>query len=64
MTEDGHPIDPHPELEVTDGWYRMRAEVDAPMARAVRRGIVCVGRKIGVAGARVCILYYEIVNIY
>lgn len=54
LTEDGHPIEPYPELEVTDGWYRMRAEVDAPMARAVRRGVICVGRKIAVAGARVC----------
>ncbi|KAH9486281.1 Breast cancer type 2 susceptibility protein-like protein [Psilocybe cubensis] len=52
MTEDGLPIEPHPELEVTDGWYRLRAQVDAPMARAVRKGVLCVGRKIGVAGAK------------
>jgi breast cancer 2 susceptibility protein len=53
MTDDGMPIPPHPELEVTDGWYRLRAQVDAPLARAVRRGAICVGRKIGVVGARV-----------
>ncbi|KAJ7654824.1 hypothetical protein B0H17DRAFT_1099452 [Mycena rosella] len=52
VTDDGLPIEPHPELEVTDGWYRLRAQVDAPLARAVRRGVIRVGRKIGVVGAR------------
>ncbi|KAJ7109900.1 hypothetical protein C8R44DRAFT_800881 [Mycena epipterygia] len=52
VTDDGLRIEPHPELEVTDGWYRLRAQVDAPLARAVRRGVVRVGRKIGVIGAR------------
>lgn len=42
-----------PELEVTDGWYRLKATVDAPMARAVKKGTIRVGRKIGVAGAKV-----------
>jgi breast cancer 2 susceptibility protein len=42
-----------PELEITDGWYRLKARIDAPMARAVERGIIRIGRKIGVAGARV-----------
>ncbi|KAJ7103228.1 hypothetical protein B0H15DRAFT_811512 [Mycena belliarum] len=50
--DDGLPIPPHPELEVTDGWYRLRAQVDAPLARAVRRGVLRVGRKFGVVGAR------------
>ncbi|KAJ7651639.1 hypothetical protein DFH06DRAFT_1094705 [Mycena polygramma] len=52
VTDDGLPIPPHPELEVTDGWYRLRAQVDAPLARAVRRGVICIGRKIGTVGAR------------
>ena len=52
-TDDGMPIAPHPELEVTDGWYRLRAQVDPPLARAIRRGVIRIGRKIGVAGARV-----------
>jgi hypothetical protein len=52
-TDDGKKIEPHPELEVTDGWYRLRAQIDEPLARAVRRGIIRVGRKIGVVGARV-----------
>ena len=55
LTDDGTPIEPHPELEVTDGWYRLRAQVDAPIARAVRRGIIRIGRKISVAGAKVCL---------
>jgi breast cancer 2 susceptibility protein len=49
------PIESHPELELTDGWYRLKAQVDLPMARAVRKGVIRVGRKIGVAGARVCL---------
>jgi len=58
ITEDGLPIEPHPELEVTDGWYRLRAQVDLPMARAVRKGTIRIGRKIGVAGAKVCVLVF------
>ena len=54
ITEDGLPIEPRSELEVTDGWYRLRAQVDPAMARAVRKGFIRVGRKIGVAGAKVC----------
>ena len=41
------------ELEITDGWYRLRAEVDAPLARAIRKGVIRVGRKIGVVDAKV-----------
>jgi hypothetical protein len=53
LTDDGMPIVPHPELEVTDGWYRLRAQVDKPLARATRRGVLRIGRKIRVVGARV-----------
>ncbi|KAF9644663.1 hypothetical protein BDM02DRAFT_3190371 [Thelephora ganbajun] len=41
-----------PELELTDGWYKLRAEVDAPLTRAIRRGAIRVGRKIGVVDAK------------
>ncbi|KAG2156582.1 uncharacterized protein EDB93DRAFT_1127388 [Suillus bovinus] len=51
-TDDGFPIPSHPELEVTDGWYRLRARVDKPLARAIRKGHIKIGRKIAVAGAR------------
>ncbi|PFH52259.1 hypothetical protein AMATHDRAFT_2265 [Amanita thiersii Skay4041] len=45
-------VDRHyPELEVTDGWYRLRARIDAPLARAVSKGVIRIGRKIGIAGA-------------
>ena len=43
-----------PELEITDGWYRLRAEVDGPLARAIRRGVIRAGRKVGVVDAKVC----------
>ena len=42
-----------PELEITDGWYRLRVEVDGPLARAIRKGVIRAGRKIGVVGAKV-----------
>lgn len=47
------PVQTCPELEVTDGWYRLRARIDAPLARGVRRGKIKIGRKIAVAGAKV-----------
>jgi len=61
ISEDGQPIEPHPELELTDGWYRLRGQVDTAMARATARGTIRVGRKIGFAGAkvRVCIFLPE-----
>jgi breast cancer 2 susceptibility protein len=49
-----------PQLEVTDGWYRLRAEVDEPLARAIRRNVIRVGRKIGVIDAKVCLFYSHI----
>ena len=51
------PIGPHPELEVTDGWYRLRARVDLPLARAIGRGSIRIGTKLAVSGAKVCVLY-------
>ncbi|KAG2062232.1 hypothetical protein BDR06DRAFT_986119 [Suillus hirtellus] len=51
-TDDGFPIPSHPELEVTDGWYRLRARVDKPLARAIRKGHIKIGRKIAVTGAK------------
>ncbi|KAF7307159.1 hypothetical protein MIND_00509500 [Mycena indigotica] len=52
MSDDGVALPAHPELEVTDGWYRLRAQVDAPLARAIRRGVIRIGRKVGVVGAQ------------
>ena len=53
VDEDGETVE-KPVLEVTDGWYRVRAEVDDAIARAIRRGALRVGMKIGVVGAKVC----------
>jgi breast cancer 2 susceptibility protein len=41
------------QLEVTDGWYRLRAEVDQPLIRAIERNKLRIGMKIVVSGARV-----------
>lgn len=53
VQEDGTTAEPCPELEVTDGWYRLRARVDEALTRAIRAGVLRVGRKLAVAGARV-----------
>lgn len=53
VSEDGSPLPAVPTLEVTDGWYRLSAEVDDPLERAIRKGTVRVGSKISVIGCRV-----------
>ncbi|PPR01921.1 hypothetical protein CVT24_001260 [Panaeolus cyanescens] len=40
------------ELEVTDGWYRLRAKVDLPLMKAIGKDVLTVGKKLGVAGAK------------
>ncbi|KAI9057745.1 hypothetical protein FKP32DRAFT_1321754 [Trametes sanguinea] len=52
MSKEGIPLEAHAELEVTDGWYRLRANVDMPLARAIRRGTICIGTKLAVSGAK------------
>ena len=47
--EDGTPT---VMLELTDGWYRIRAVVDPPLRRAIDRGKLRVGHKLVVAEAR------------
>ncbi|KAF9270659.1 hypothetical protein L218DRAFT_969147 [Marasmius fiardii PR-910] len=51
-TVNGRKVEAHPELEVTDGWYKLRAVIDAPLVRAVKKGTLRIGRKIATAGAR------------
>ncbi|KAI0695618.1 hypothetical protein BC835DRAFT_1406150 [Cytidiella melzeri] len=41
-----------PDVEITDGWYRIRAEVDEPLLHALRKGKISIGKKIAVMGAR------------
>lgn len=53
-TEAGEePASPRPYLELTDGWYKIVAEVDECMTRAVKRGVICTGRKLAISGAKV-----------
>lgn len=42
-----------PFLELTDGWYRINAEIDECLVRAVNKGVIVIGRKISICGARV-----------
>ena len=56
--DDGMPLSSVPELEVTDGWYRIKAEIDAPLIRATRKRKIRVGTKIAVMGCRVSVIYY------
>ena len=58
MGDDGLPLLPHPAFELTDGWYRLRARVDEVLARAARRGVIRVGRKISVSGTSVCLNFF------
>ncbi|TNY21422.1 Rad51-associated protein Brh2 [Rhodotorula diobovata] len=39
-------------LELTDGWYRIRTNVDQTLKRACERGKLVVGSKIAISGAR------------
>jgi breast cancer 2 susceptibility protein len=40
-------------LELTDGWYRIRTNVDATLKSACERGKIVVGSKIAIMGAKV-----------
>ncbi len=53
LLENGEMYHGCPELELTDGWYKIRAQVDAPLTRAIRKGTLAIGRKIAIVGARV-----------
>ncbi|TFK56630.1 hypothetical protein OE88DRAFT_1730102 [Heliocybe sulcata] len=52
VDHDGLVMDQIPELELTDGWYKLRAEVDGALTRAIKKGKIRVGRKLAVQNAR------------
>ena len=51
--DEGKQVLARPFLELTDGWYRIFAEVDECLARAIEKGKIAVGRKLAVSGAKV-----------
>ena len=54
VDEQGTVFEELPSLEVTDGWYPLRASIDAPMARAITKNLLKVGSKLAISGTRVC----------
>lgn len=56
--ENGEPMLPKLVVEMTDGWYRVRVEADDVIIRAIRRGALRVGMKVGVVGAKVWTLLF------
>lgn len=59
MSEDGtFLVLPRPTLELTDGWYRIRTEVDEALARAARRRRIRLGTKLIIAGAKVRSIFF------
>ena len=44
-------------LQLTDGWYKIRAELDAPLRRAVERRKIRIGHKLAIACAKVRMMH-------
>lgn len=40
-------------LQLTDGWYKIRADIDAPLRRALERGALRPGHKLAISTAKV-----------
>ena len=53
QAQSGHDQQNSSLLELTDGWYRIKANADIPLQRAIEAGRLRVGYKIALAGARV-----------
>ena len=51
-----------PFLELTDGWYRINAEIDDCLVRSVNKGKIKVGRKLAVCGAKVCFAVVQLMT--
>ena len=53
MNPDEEPLMVISGLELTDGWYRIRANIDITLKNAAERGRIAVGCKLAISGARV-----------
>ena len=53
--ENGVHVAAHPTLEVTDGWYKLRARVDEPLGKACLRQRIRIGTKLAILGAKVSV---------
>lgn len=51
--EQGQLVPQQPYLTLTDGWYHIKAFGDDYLCRAIVKGRITVGMKLGVAGAQV-----------
>ena len=40
-----------PSIDLSDGWYAIRAGVDAPLSALIRKGSISVGTKLAICGA-------------
>lgn len=58
--EQGQLVPQQPYLTLTDGWYHIKAFGDEYLCRAITKGRISVGMKLGLAGAQVSFTVYEI----
>lgn len=52
-----------PEFVLTDGWYKIRAQVDQALAKAANKGKIRIGTKLSIMGAKVCCATIHIVKV-
>lgn len=52
-----------PEFVLTDGWYKIRAQVDQALAKAASKGKIRIGTKLSIMGAKVCCATIHIVKV-
>lgn len=52
LNEKDEPVPQRAYLDLTDGWYHIRALTDDCLARALDKGRIKIGQKLGIAGAK------------
>ncbi|KAL7425125.1 hypothetical protein Q5752_000813 [Cryptotrichosporon argae] len=50
--KDGNMVPQRPAVALSDGWYRVKAQLDECLVRAVAKGKIKVGRKLAISGAK------------